>query len=123
MSPSPSTDAGGRNAATAPPNWWRVEGCAGGRHAATAQRLPIEQFADVLLKLDTVLILRGIRPSKHYADIAAGLWPRPIKLSPRCARYPASECRAINAARIAGATDDEVRALVKRLEAARKLVA
>jgi len=34
--------------------------------------------------------------------------------------FPACEVEALNAARIAGKTDDEIRSLVTRLEAARK---
>jgi prophage regulatory protein len=37
--------------------------------------------------------------------------------------WPASEVSAINTARIAGKTDDEIRVLVVKLEAARKIPA
>jgi prophage regulatory protein len=37
--------------------------------------------------------------------------------------WPSSEVTAINAARIAGKTDEEIRALVVKLEAARKSAA
>ncbi len=80
------------------------------------------QAPDALLKIETVCALRGVRRTKVYDDMQAGLWPRPIKLSIRCVRWPASECVAINRARIAGQGDDQIRELVKRLEAARGLV-
>jgi len=45
---------------------------------------------------------------------------RPVKIGQRAAGYPANEVRAINAARIAGKSDDEIRALVERLHAQRE---
>ncbi len=51
-----------------------------------------------------------------------GLWTKQISLGPRCIGWPASEISALNAARIAGKTDEEIRALVVKLEAARKSV-
>jgi prophage regulatory protein len=74
-----------------------------------------------LLKIETVCSIRGVRRTKVYDDMQAGLWPRPIKLSTRCARWVASEVVAINQARIAGQGDDQIRELVKRLVAARGL--
>jgi prophage regulatory protein len=46
-----------------------------------------------------------------------------ISLGPRCIGWPANEVAALNAARIAGKTDEEIRALVVKLEAARKSAA
>jgi prophage regulatory protein len=46
-----------------------------------------------------------------------------VRLGPRSVGWPASEVAAINTARIAGMTDDEIRALVVKLEAARKAAA
>lgn len=56
-----------------------------------------------------------------YEDIKAGLLTRPIKLGARAVGIPADEVRAINAARIAGKSNDEIKALVRKLEAARRL--
>ena len=42
-----------------------------------------------------------------------------MSLGPRAVGWPSDEVEAINAARIAGKTDDEVRVLVTKLEAAR----
>lgn len=50
-------------------------------------------------------------------------WPRPVRLGERAVGWPASEVAALNAARIAGKTDQEIRALVVKLEAARKAAA
>ena len=76
---------------------------------------------DALLKIETVCALRGVRRTKVYDDMAAGLWPHPIKLGVRCVRWPASDVIAVNKARIAGHGDDQIRELVRRLEAARGL--
>ena len=61
----------------------------------------------------------GIRHSLWYAWIADGLMVRPIAIGARLARYPAHEVQAILDARISGATDAELRALVARLHAER----
>ena len=51
------------------------------------------------------------------------MWTKQVSLGPRCVGWPAHEVAALNAARIAGKTDDEIRALVLKLEAARKAAA
>lgn len=43
-----------------------------------------------------------------------------MSLGPRCVGWPAHEVAALNAARIAGKSDDEIRILVQELESARK---
>ena len=53
--------------------------------------------------------------------ISQGLWTKPVSLGARAVGWPSDEVEAINAARIAGNTDDEIRVLVKELEAARKI--
>jgi prophage regulatory protein len=58
--------------------------------------------------------------SNLYAKMAAGLMPRPIKTGPRAAALPAYEVEAINAARIRGDSDDQIRALVTKLHEQRK---
>jgi prophage regulatory protein len=50
-----------------------------------------------------------------------GLWPKPISLGGRAVGWPSSEVNTLNAARIAGMTDEEIRTLVKKLECDRKL--
>jgi prophage regulatory protein len=76
-----------------------------------------------LLRLPAVLKRRAKSRSSHYADIAAGLMTRPVKIGKRAAATPDHEVDAINAARIAGKTDDQIRALVRELELARKIAA
>lgn len=62
----------------------------------------------------------GLSRSTLYLRIAQGLWTKPISLGGRSVGWPASETIALNTARIAGKTDDEIRALVQKLEQARK---
>ena len=73
-----------------------------------------------LMRLPIVLDHRGVEKSQHYADIQNGLFTKPVKIGPRASAWPEDEVAALNAARIAGWTDDEIRALVLKLEAARK---
>ena len=58
----------------------------------------------------------GYSRSTIYLRIAQGLWPKGISLGPRAVGWPAREVAAINAARIAGKSDDDIRALVEGLE-------
>ncbi|MEY5099194.1 MAG: hypothetical protein RJA36_1913 [Pseudomonadota bacterium] len=54
-----------------------------------------------------------------YNNIRAGLFPRPVPIGARAVGWPDDEVDAINSARIAGADDDALRALVERLHAKR----
>lgn len=72
-----------------------------------------------LLRLARVLESRGIKKTQHYADIQAGLFTSPIKIGKRASAWPAHEVTALNAARIAGKSDDEIKKLVAELEEAR----
>jgi prophage regulatory protein len=56
-------------------------------------------------------------------DIQQGLFTPPVPIGARAVGWPADELAALNAARIAGKSDDEIRALVAKLEAARKAAA
>jgi prophage regulatory protein len=58
-----------------------------------------------------------------YTRSKSGLFPPPIKLTQRASAWPAHEIEAIAAAMIAGSTDDEMRALVKKLVARRSELA
>lgn len=76
-----------------------------------------------ILRLPAVKSESGYSRSTVYLRIAQGLWPKPVSLGARAVGWPASEIAAINAARIAGKSEDEIRALVVKLEAARKAAA
>jgi prophage regulatory protein len=58
--------------------------------------------------------------SALYADIKAGTWPPGVSLGGRAVGWPEYEIDAINRARIAGQTDDEIRELVRALLRQRK---
>jgi prophage regulatory protein len=61
----------------------------------------------------------GYSRSTLYRHMAEGLWPKPVKIGLRAVGWPASEVAILNAARIAGRTDGEIRDLVSRMEAER----
>ena len=77
-------------------------------------------MSNAILRLPAVLTQRGRGRSSHYADIAAGLFTVPVAIGPRARGWPADEVAAINAARIAGKSEHEIRELVAQLQAARK---
>jgi prophage regulatory protein len=76
-----------------------------------------------ILRLPTVLAETGYSRSTLYLRISQGLWPKQVSLGARAVGWPASEVEALNLARIAGKSDDAIRALVAGLETARKDVA
>lgn len=73
-----------------------------------------------ILRLPAVKSESGHSRSTIYLRIAQGLWTKPVSLGGRSVGWPASEVSTLLTARIAGKTDDEIRALVVKLEAARK---
>ena len=79
-------------------------------------------MAHTILRLPAVKAETGYSRSTIYLRISQGLWPKQVSLGPRCVGWPSHEVAALNAARIAGKRDDEIRALVAKLEAARKHV-
>lgn len=77
----------------------------------------------ILLRLPAVLRERARSRSAHYLDIQQGLFTHPVQIGLRAVGWPASEVAALNAARIAGKTEAEIRELVAKLEVARKAAA
>jgi prophage regulatory protein len=73
-----------------------------------------------ILRIPAVLERRGRSRSSHYADIKAGLFVKPVLIGLRATGTPDYEVDALITARIAGKTDEEIRALVIKLEADRK---
>ena len=67
------------------------------------------------LKVQKVMEVTCLSHSTLYARIKQGLMPPPVKLSERCAVWPEHEISALNAARIAQNSNDEIRELVKQL--------
>jgi len=80
-------------------------------------------MSQTIYRLPAVQSESGLSRSTIYLRIAQGLWTKPVSLGARAVGWPSGEVAAINAARIAGKTDEEVRALVVKLEAARKAAA
>ena len=78
---------------------------------------------NTLLRLPAVKAQCGYSRSTIYLRMSQGLWPLAVSLGARAVAWPAGEVSAMNAARIAGKTDEEIRALVLKLEAARKAAA
>lgn len=73
-----------------------------------------------ILRLPTVKADSGYSRSTIYLRIDQRLWTKPIKLGARSVGWPANEVAALNAARIAGKSNEEIRALVEKLEASRQ---
>jgi prophage regulatory protein len=76
-----------------------------------------------ILRFPEVKRLSGLSRSSIYFRISEGLFPRPILLGRRMVGWRELEVAAVNAARIRGATDDEIRALVHELDTGRAKVA
>jgi prophage regulatory protein len=76
-----------------------------------------------ILRLPAVKLATGLSRSTLYLRIAHGVFMHPVSLGGRAVGWPANEVAALNAARIAGKPDSEIREMVAQLEAARKAVA
>ncbi len=76
-----------------------------------------------ILRIPATKSQSGYSRSTIYLRIAQGLWTKQISLGPRAVGWPANEVAALNAARISGKTDVEIRELVIKLESARKAAA
>lgn len=77
------------------------------------------QSALTILRRREVQTRNARSRSSLYSDIAEGLFVPPVSIGARAVGWPEHEVDAIVAARIAGKNAEEVRALVKRLVAAR----
>ena len=72
-----------------------------------------------LLRIPQANTLACKSKSGFYEAIAKGLLPPAVKVGIRAAAWPEHELQAINRARIAGRSDDDIRALVQKLVADR----
>ena len=71
-------------------------------------------------RIETCKAEAGYRSNASiYNLIRDGLWTKPVPIGQRSVGWPDDEVRALNAARIAGKSDDEIRELVDRLHAKR----
>lgn len=75
-----------------------------------------------LLRLPVVIERTGLSRASVYLHKNRGLLPAPVKIGVSSA-WPDYEIAAINAARIAGKSDDEIRELVTNLERQRTVAA
>jgi len=73
-----------------------------------------------IYRLRAVVLESGHPRSTLYLRIKQGLWTKPISLGGRAVGWPSSEVDTLNAARIAGRADEEIRTLVRKLESDRK---
>ena len=76
-----------------------------------------------LIKLPDVEAISALRCTNIYGAIKVGLFPPPVKVTARASAWVEDEVLAINAARIAGQSDHQIRKLVADLIDARILPA
>ena len=72
-----------------------------------------KQKSFVCLKCHALL---GLPVPPFYLRIEQGLLPKPVSLGGKAVGWPASEISQINAARIAGKSNEEIKNLVDELE-------
>ncbi len=73
-----------------------------------------------ILRLPAVKAETGHRShASIYNAIRAGLFTNPVPIGQRAVGWPDDEVKAINAARVAGASDEQIRTLVTQLHAKR----
>ena len=71
-------------------------------------------------RIETCKAATGYRSTASiYNLIKLGLWTKSVSIGVRSVGWPSDEIVAINAARIAGLTDDQIRDLVQRLHTKR----
>lgn len=78
---------------------------------------------NAVLRMPDVEQRTGQKAPTVYLRIKRGLFMRPVKLSERVSVWPLPEIDAWLAAKIRGASDDEIRALVAKLEQQRTAAA
>ena len=76
-------------------------------------------MATAILRLPDVRYRTGLSRSTIYLRISQGFFPAPISLGGRTVGWPDYEIDEINAARIAGTSDDEIGEIVERLHISR----
>jgi prophage regulatory protein len=77
-------------------------------------------MSQVILRLPKVMARVGLSRSSIYVRVRQGTFPKPVPLGARAVGWPDSDIDSLTAAYIAGKTDDEIRQLVTKLEAARQ---
>ncbi|OSZ75918.1 AlpA family transcriptional regulator [Hydrogenophaga sp. IBVHS1] len=73
-----------------------------------------------ILRMPAVKAETGHRShASIYNAIKAGLFTKPVQIGQRSVGWPSNEVEAINAARISGQSEDEIRELVNLLHSQR----
>lgn len=72
-------------------------------------------MSNKIMRLPAVLAEIGLSKTTLYNRVESGLWPKPVSLGPRAVGWPAREVLELNAAVIAGRSEEEIRRLVSRL--------
>ena len=72
-----------------------------------------------ILRFPNVRTKLGLSRSSIYDLVSKKLLPRPVRLGQRIVGFPENELEAVIAARIAGADDEQIRALVSKIHANR----
>ena len=76
-----------------------------------------------ILRMPAVKAETGHRShASIYNAIRAGLFTKAVRIGERSVGWPSDEVQAINAARIAGQSEEEIRVLVRLLEHKRKVL-
>lgn len=78
---------------------------------------------DRIGRLPDVQSLTGIRRSTIYTRIKEGLLPPPVSIGRQARGWPLREIVAVNEARIAGKSEEQIRELVATLVERRKAAA
>lgn len=74
-----------------------------------------------ILRLTETMQAFGFRShASIYGNVKAGVLTQPVKISTRSVGWPRGEVQAVLEARIGGASDEQIRALVNRLHAQRQ---
>lgn len=79
-------------------------------------------MVEKILRKPCVLSAVGVGKSTLHSWIQCQLWTKPVQLGARCVGWPEGEVAALNKARVRGSSAQEIKLLVRDLEAARKEV-
>ena len=74
-----------------------------------------------LMRVEPARMTVGVSRGTWHAQVLAGLLPKPVRVGARACAVPVRELEAVNAYRIAGKSDGEIKTLVARLFAERRL--
>ena len=73
-----------------------------------------------IIRMNKMKECSGYSRSGIYQKISVGLWPKPVSLGPRAVGWVESEIQSVLAARVAGKSEEQIRALIATLTANRR---